>query len=206
MTDEIIQLKKGAITETLKFNETNLWFSSEKHKTIEKMRAKVEKNNGKFRNNHGIVNYKEIGKIKLNEKSEKVIVLYPNLNGKEIALELEFADTITSHKIGEFIASKTNLSKSISTENKKSTLLKSLLWPVGITAATFFIAFIDTGYETEGYSRSARRTRSGWAIIRLLRENIGQIGIIIIGLLLAALFLYDVWKRYNNPVNDTIYQ
>ena len=52
------------------------------------MQLKVEKNNGKFLNNHGIVEFKDVSKIKLNEKSEKVIVFYPNLKGKQQELEL----------------------------------------------------------------------------------------------------------------------
>gem|GEM_PF-2956136 len=44
------------------------------------------------------------------------------------------------------------------------------------------------------------------AIVKMLRDSIGQTGIIIIGLLISLLLLATVWKRFNNPVNDIIYQ
>lgn len=206
MNNEIINLKKGATTESLKLNETDLWFSSEPHKSIEKMQSKVEKNNGKFLNNHGIVAYDRIIKIQLNEKSEKISLSYPNAKGKEQLIILDFEDTNKAHRIGEFIASKTTLKKKISTESKNMALLKGLLWPVGIVAGTLFIALVDTSYESEGHTRSSRRVNSIMSIIKLLRENIGQIGIIIIGLLITCYLLFKVWKRFSNPVNDITYQ
>ncbi len=206
MTTEIIQLKDGATTETLKLNDNNLWYSSEKHKTLEKMQTKVEKNDGKFLNYHGVIDYNSVTKIKLNEKSDKVILSYPNKKGKEQELDLQFEEISTAHSIGEFIASKTNLEKAMSTESKSKTLMLGLLWPIGILAATCFIAFgADMGIEQEGYSRSARRSRSAKAIINLLHDKIGQNGILIIGALITAILIYNAWKRYNNPVNDIIY-
>jgi len=155
MTNEIIQLKDGSTTETIKFNDTNLWFSSDKHKSLEKMQAQVEKNNGKFLNYHGIVNYDSITKIKLNENSDKVFLYYPNKKGKEQELDLQFHGTSTAHQMGEFIASKTNLSKSVNVESKSKTLLLALLWPAGIAFVTWFITFGGgLGAEPEGYSNT----------------------------------------------------
>ena len=41
------------------------------------MQAKVEKSDDKFMNYHGIIDYSNISKIKLNEKSDKVVLFYP---------------------------------------------------------------------------------------------------------------------------------
>ena len=82
----------------------------------------------------------------------------------------------------------------------------NMLWPVGITAATAFIAFgSDVEFEQDGYSRSARRTRNAKAIINLLHDKLGQGGVLIIGGIITLYLLYKAWNRFNNPVNDIIY-
>jgi len=122
------------------------------------MQLKVEKNNGKFLNNHGIVEFKDVSKIKLNEKSEKVIVFYPNLKGKQQELELEFGDILKAHEFGEFIASKTALNRSLKTESKNNTLIKGLNFPWCHQCCRFFYCF--GGYWV----------RSGW-ILKVLEED-----------------------------------
>ena len=207
MTTDIIKLKDDATTSSLKLNEENLWFSSDKINSIEKMQAKVEKNDGKFLNYHGIIDYSAITRIKMNEKSDQIELTYPNKKGKEKSLDLAFDNVAEAHKIGDFIAGKTNLAKSTSTENKNMKLLKNLFWVLVSAGITAFIAFgQDMEVDQESYSRSARRSRSFKAIVNLLHEYIGQTGIIIIGSIITLFFLYSAWKRFSNPVNDIVYQ
>ena len=205
--NEIIKLKDDATTKTLKLNEDNFWFSVKEHKDFESFKKIVEKNNGKFLNSHGIVPYKFITKIRLNEKSDKIKFKYTNIKGKDEEIDLSFDQKEDAMKIGEFIANKTSLKKDIQAESTTKALLINILYILGSIGITAFLAMgEDLDVDQDSYSRSARRARSGKVLINMIHNLIGQTGIILIGTIVTAYFIFKTWKRYKNPANDIIFQ
>lgn len=167
----------------------------------------MKKNNGKFLNSHGIVPFKSISKIKLNEKSDKIKFNYANTKGKSEDIDLSFDHKEDAMKIGEFIANKTSLKKSIQTESTTKAFLFNVLYILSSIGLTAFLAMSeDLDVDQDSYSRSARRARSGKALINMIHNLIGQTGIILIGIIVTAYFIFKTWNRFKNPANDIIFQ
>ena len=192
------------VLHSLKLNESELWYSGDKHDSIDTMKAVVESRNGKGFNAHGIIPYDKISKVKMNEGSKKVKVFYNNVKRKDKDSKWEFPSTAAALQFGEYLGGQTKLHRTSNTENTTITLLKNLLWPAGIMAFAIFAAMNPT-YESSGSSRSARKSNFIFAIIRMLHDAIGAYGIIAIGAAISLILVSSAFKRSSNPVNDIIY-
>ncbi len=205
MTDEIILIKNDNAYTSLKLNEANLWFSSDKYDSLDKMEEVVNARDGKGLGYHGIIPYDRITEVKMNEKSEKMSIKYKNKKDKVKSQMWIFDNVATALNLGDYIGNQTPLSRSVETENSTTTLLKNLLWPLGVIAFTAFVV-MNPDFETSGNSRSARKSNFVFMIIRMLHETLGTVGIIAIGGILSLLLIMSAVKRYKSPAQEITFQ
>ena len=70
-------------------------------------------------------------------------------------------------------------------------------------AGTIYLATLD---DTDDLGESgSRRARSRGSLLKLIIDTVGQTGVIIIGLLVTSLLMYQLYTRYKQPAKEVVY-
>ncbi|MCF2875440.1 MULTISPECIES: hypothetical protein [unclassified Tenacibaculum] len=196
MVNKLINLK-GSFTKTLLLEDNSLWFSSEKFTDEISLKSIIDKNTSKPLN--GNIHYALIEKIEMNEDSKKIKLKYKGEDDETISFIFESIEL--AHKIGEFIAGKTLLKKSIKIESSLKKLLyeNNIIWVLITILITFLVYF---KFFMIGFYEKGKLFR----ILTLMHDSIGTKGILIVGFLITSYFVIKIFRRFSKTVNDIIFQ
>ncbi|MEZ5045143.1 MAG: hypothetical protein R2828_34935 [Saprospiraceae bacterium] len=198
MENQIIQVTE-AKWKSILLNETELWLSKDKIKDFQNFERAV-RYPGSFKVAGISYSLDKIVGLRFNESSDTVNLEYSN-SEKTKKVELKFNDKEQARQFGSYLGEKLGFNRNVTQENRTIPLLKQLLYlivSIGITA------FLGTSVDSEDLNSSGGR--KGGAILRIIYDTIGQTGILILGSLISIFLAYKLYDRYQNPVNDIIYE
>lgn len=192
---------KSVPWESLAITDNEIWLSSSKVRSLDKFEEGVNKT-GMMKTTYAY-SLSTISEVAYNESTESVKIRYRNEKGKDKKLNMDFGDEDLSNEFGQWLGEYLNLTKSEKKENQLKKLLEYLFLLVLTIGGTYFLATME---DTSGLTdSSSRRTRNRGAFLKLIVDTIGQTGVIIVGALISAYLIYQLYTRYTNPASDILY-
>ena len=201
MLNKIYYLQHKQMIRSIVVLEDSFIISSKKEKSLEDMKVRV----GKKSIMHSAEEFplSAIAEITSNESSEKFVFRYEKKNGKLKKRTMLFDKSNIANEVAELLANQGAMIRSEKPENKIYPMLGSgFLLSVTILLTGFMLSIDDASIldsTAEGYSRSARRSRSGGALMKFLYETLGHTGIAIVGSAIAFGIIYYGYNRWKNP-------
>ncbi len=201
MLHKIYHLHHKQMVRSIVVLEDSFIISSKKENSLEDMKARV----GKKSIMHSAEEFQlsAITEITSNESSEQFKFRYEKKNGKLKKRTMVFDHKETANEVAELLADQGAMIRSEQPENKIYPLLGSgflltiTLFFMGMMLSIDDVSELDS--SAEGYSRSARRSRGGSAMMKFIYETIGTTGIAIIGSAIALGIIYFAYNRWKNP-------
>jgi ABC-type phosphate transport system permease subunit len=196
MENQII--KTTGNIKSILLSEKELWISEHEIKDFESFKKAVQ--------GVGVIDgtiYKLIyfSQIQYNEESETVKLVY-KVGSMVSKLRLNFESKNNAAQFAESLGTRLELKRSEGEEKKIGPLVYNLIYVLIAAVVTIFLGNYD---GTVGES-SSRKSRLGRAILQILYDTIGQVGLIIIGTLVTLFFVYKLYKRFKQPVNDVTFK
>lgn len=198
MENQIIQVTE-AKWKSILLNETELWLSQDKIKDFQNFERAV-RYPGSFKVAGVSYSLDKIMRLRFNELSDTINLEYTS-SEKTKKVELKFNDKEQAKQFGNYLGEKLGFNRHVNQENKTTPLLKQLLYLIVVIVIT---VFLGTSVDSEDVNSS--NVRKGGALLRIIYDTIGQTGILILGSLISIFLAYKLYNRYQNPVNDIIYE
>jgi hypothetical protein len=196
MIEQIISLGEEN-RKVMGFSAEQIIISSKSHESFGSLRAAVQKSG--LLESVKTIQIDSITKIEYNEKSETLITIHFEQNGKSKKDSIGLADQLYREPLAVELANLRGFQRSVSEESKTKALLMNLLG-VGL------IAVLTVGFRSlaldaqrgEVYEASGRRSGIKQLVVDTVTA-IGPTGITIIGLLGFSYMIYVTYRRYNKP-------
>jgi len=204
MINKVFHLQHKQMIRSIVVTEDSFILSSKKEKSLESILETASKKSFL----HGAEEFplSSITEIISNESDEKFKLRHLKENGKLKKRTLVFEKTEIANEVAELLGQQARLIRNEKAENKIYPMLGSGFLLAVTAFMTGMLLFIDDASELdstqEGYSRSARRSRSGGAILKFLYETLGTTGIAILGSTIALGIIYYGYNRWKHPAMD----
>jgi len=144
------------------------------------------------------VPYQDIISLRQNSAEKAVKIKYRNDKGKEKNLSIGLDDSAGAGEFAQTLGLACELTAKSSSESQLQPLLINLLLVLFAGGFTAFVALSPAEeIQTNG------RRRGSAAILRMLRETLGSTGVWIVGGLITAYLIYQLYQRYQSPATVT---
>lgn len=144
-----------------------------------------------------MISFKDIQKISFNEASESFRLHYLNSSGVLRSLSFVFPNEEESNGFAHYLANEVKMDKIVEGENRVMFLGFSFFNVAIIAGLTWFVANEVRLIQQNSADYSEQMIQ--WA------TAIGEIGIYIIGAIMAIILLVFALKRYNHPPSEISY-
>ena len=173
------------------FDSGFLYLSALQYESIEGLR---ERCNSSSKRSDMKIALSDIQKITLHDQSESITLYFKNKNGRTKNYHLTDFHPNTKEDLCSGLAKAAGITNHTLNQNKTVDFSIDYLRIGGTIIGTAVIAYLSTG------SRSGRRS----SMFKLAQE-IGPIGVSIIGGILLLFILYRMYKQTKNPANEDVY-
>jgi hypothetical protein len=179
-------------------DEESLKFSSSTHNTVAEFKEAFAKKLSlatKFE-----IKYSSIKSIKKEDNDKDILIFYKTSIGIPTNCEFSFSDPDDYEIFFNFLEKEKYFSKqheTLTPIKANTNYLIGLLATIAFTIFAYYQAVeITNGTIEETHSR---KTKLFYNVIKLL----GDKGVIVVGTLIAAYLVYNIWQRFSNPPNQT---
>lgn len=200
MLHQIYHIDAG-VWNSILITPDEFWISGNKVKSFEKFEKQVQKTGlMKMAKAYPLSSVTEVS---FNEADGMVKLIYINEKEKKKKLQLDFKEVNRSNEFGHFLGQHIGLYKQVKKENFRSFLLWRLLPLVLTILFTGYFASIE---DTDAWSGTGSSRRKGTQIlIKTIIDTIGTTGVLLLGGAIAAIQVYLIYKRYQNPAMEVCY-
>lgn len=190
MLNKVITLESNGM-KSIAFDEVNLYISSAQFGTIEGLRDKCL---GATSRSSPFIPLNMIQKLTHTDDAEEISVYFLRQNGKQKSYYLEGFNPELAKEFVQEVAKAAGLTGSEESSGKKHDFTKHYITLGGLAI------FIPVMIWIAGWPRTGRRTQ----IIKLL-QDIGPAGVSIIGAIILAVVLFQMYRLKRKPANQTVY-
>jgi len=200
MENQVLALS-GDRFKSIGFTDKRLFLSQKNERNFESL-----KKTGQDTSNVSAGTYvylENLSSINLNTGSSEIKVKYLDYRKKNQSVSFEFSSKEKSMLFAQVLGKKFGLQKTVEEEKQWLPLLKKIGWLIFTIGFTYFLATMDNASELDG-SGSAK-SRAGAAILRMIYEFLGPVGITIIGTLISLGIAYAAYSRYKSPEQNVVF-
>lgn len=198
MTHPLVPLKN----ELVKFagwDEQNLYLSGErKAQTVADLEAATSKT-GLSRTTQAIP-LASVREVSYAGHGSAVAVAYRNEKGRDKTERLKLEDAEQARAVGEALGQSLGFARRAEQASNLKPALVNAALAVGALVVTAFLAQADPASLAEG--GSTRRSRGRSAMLAMVVDSIGPLGVWAIGLLVAGALAYLAYAKYNASVEN----
>lgn len=190
MIDQVINLTSNGI-KSIGFDATNVYLSNVQFGTIDGLRDKcINSTRGASQK----IPLDKIQKLTHTEEEEAISIYFLRDSGKKKSFYLEGFNPEAAERFIRSLAQQAELIDFRGTESKKRDFTKQYITIAGVLFFIPIIAWIASG------SRTGRRSN-----LVKLAQDIGPVGIVIIGVIILLIVLFQMYRISRQPANQTVF-
>jgi len=201
MENQVIALS-GDMYKSIGFTDKRLFLSQKNERDFEALKKTGQDTSSTTAGTY--VYLENLSSVNLNTGSSKIKVKYLDYRKKNQSVSFEFSSKEKSMVFAQVLGAKFGLQRTVEEEKQWLPLLKNIGWLTLSMGFTYFLATMDDASELD--NSGSAKSRAGAAILRMVHEFLGPIGITIIGTLISLGIAYSAYSRYKSPESNIVFK
>ncbi|MEM6320367.1 MAG: hypothetical protein AAF960_22045 [Bacteroidota bacterium] len=199
MENQLIPLN-GEQYKSLGLTKERLYLSKQREKSFAELEKRCQ-NPSQADGDYMLL--EKLSSMKMNTGSAAIHLGYFNYQNKKKSVKFAFGATSQSLQFMEYLGGQLNLKKTIEQEQQWMPLLKNVAIILFTLGMTYYIASMEDSSELN--SSGSSRSKGGAALLRVIYDLVGPVGVTVVGLLIAAVVGYVTVRRFKHPESNVVY-